>query len=381
MSDPDGSGPGEQVPLDEMLRQEAERIGSPYELTQFQIPAHILEVCSEATAYATPWGVVVVDGGDRAWFQRPDGEWFEWAERRLPPELPSLLMEPPTPTPTPPPPTPPAGCVQPVWIGLGIVGLLILAAVVILLLRSRDPGGPQQITQGASSVPVTTSNTPPSTTAGAAANSTAPGGSSNAGASAQAPAVAATAGQPGGNTRLPGNVVSDGAKSLGIDPAELEKLALVPSSLGWQSTGTPPAQDGPGITSYGAIRVDDQDIFVVVLDRPTDDQGIEGAGTQVTVGRATSEPPVKGMAGFEEGYDERFFLAASGKLEKDPSSAEGKGVVADRQYFLFALPSSDDFVRVGNFFRDTTGATATAQDATSYQISGTFRFSGNGFRF
>jgi hypothetical protein len=361
----DGTG-AERPGLVELMLLAATMGGEPFEPADLPVPDHIAAVCPEPQTFTTPWGPVIVCGSDRLWFQDERGEWVEYRGRDLPESFRSLQVSGPGPTPPPePPPAPPPSGLPVGWLAVGAVGLAALVALVGWIVLRDDPKEP-----GADeNVVVATS-----TTSGAASTT-------------QAPTTSTTDDGPGSTVatgpRIPAEVAGEAETALGLPSGALDGLVLVTADLPWQSANPPPADDGPAVVAYGAIRVGDRDVFVMMLDREITDPGVESAGTQLTVGRSPEVNEPSGLAGFADGYTERFFLGADGELTVLGDDGEVL-TGADAQNYLhsmmgfFSLPSDESIARMGNFFREPTGAEATPEDPTAYQITPAFRVTADG---
>lgn len=372
-----GGGTG-KTGLVELMKGLAAMAGAPFEAAPFPVPDHIAGGCPDAQTFLTPWGPVIVCGEDRLWFQNDAGDWVESRGRELPEEFrPSIeRLESPTPPPDPPPPDPPPTPISPLWIAVGVVGLAALASLIGWIVLRDDPKDPERESSLIESPATSTTSAPETSTSTTSEPVTEPVTSDSASFDT---AIAA----PIGAGDLPSDAAREAETGLGLPPGALDDLVLMPATLPWESVGTRPDEDGAGIVSYGALRVGTEDVFLIMFDRPIADPGIEGAGTQLGVGRGPTVNEPSGLAGFGEGYAERFFLGSDGDLTVLGDDGEELTGMDARTYLhsmmgLFTLPSDDTIVRIGNFYRETEGAEATPDDPTAYQLTPPFRVTDEG---
>lgn len=371
LDDPAGlDGPDDSENPYDIVREAATRLGLTVVPVDMPIPAEVAAECPDAQAYQTPWGLIIRCPNGRLWRRDPAGG---WEAIRWPSEARQLIAAPPTPPrePDPPPPDPapaPGGFPVKLVAALALAALIAVAVAIVLRSGDDDSGERADVVGQSSTTSTTSSGSTASTT------SSAPGPSST----AESTSTSVT-----GGSRLPADIADRIAEELGLDPAEVAEVDLMEGSPEWQSANTPPASHGAGIESYGALRLPEGDLFVIVLDQPAVDTDVEGAGTQVTVGRGPAIGPVEGPAGFATGYDELFFLTPAGGLDAlRPPDYEplgfGRGTFFDARIAAVLAPVRDDIVRFGNFNRVSEGDEASADDPTEFQISEPYRLTDDG---
>lgn len=375
------------------MRALAEMAGAPFEDADFPVPDGIAAGCPGAQGFTTPWGPVIVCGDDQLWFQNDAGEWVDSKGRDVPEHFRSSLELDTEPTPPPDPPPEPSA-MSPLWIAVGVGGLALLGLLAgWLILRDdpKEPDGPSVVLAGPTSTagPGTTvaGSDPPPSDDPDGGEDTDPDDTAVVVTEDATPGVEVTAPVAEGDD-LPADAVTDAEVALGLPPGSLDGLVLEHADLLWESAGTRPEDDGPAITSYGAMRVGDVDVFVFMFDRPITDAGgeptVEGAGTQIGVGRAPAPIDPGGLAGFGAGYTLRAFADPGG----DEVTVIGDGgevltairaqAYIDSMLGFMTLPSDDTIARMSNFYREPTGSEPTADDPTAYQVTPAFQVTGDG---
>lgn len=260
------------------------------------VPDHIAVARPEPQTFTTPWGPVIRCGSDLLWFQ-DEREWVEHPGRDLPESF-RLQASGPGPTPPPEPPPAPRPSGLPVgWLVARAVGLGGARRPRRMDRAARRPEG----ARADENVVVATS-----TTSGAASTTQAPttsmtiyGPGSTVATGPRIPAEVAGAGRDGPRppVRCPRR-----SRARHGGPA----LAVREPATGRRRSGlwSPTARSGSGTATSSST----------TLDREITDPGVESAGTQLTVGRSPEVNEPSGLAGFADGYTERFFLGADGEL-------------------------------------------------------------------